>query len=236
MLEKTDLDNCKRVAKIFLGMEIETTSDFFQDIISHPFFQSIYVSDEKNEKLLNILEDEKSYDTVIKQMEEKIDKVEKYMDFTLLLTRPYRLIFLKCTMEYLDKRDFSNYLIDTWINDEYANMNANVSKMELLQFFKIASKEYLMDEDEFDIYNGLEREITVYRGVTDYNRKNVKALSWTVEKEKAKWFSKRFKENGYVYMAKINKNDVLAYCDKRNEKEIILDYTKLYDVELLEEL
>lgn len=169
-------------------------------------------------------------------MEEKIDKVEKYMDFTLLLTRPYRFIFLKCTMEYLDKKDFSNYLIDTWINDEYANMNANVSKTELLQFFKIASKEYLMDEYEFDIYNGLEQEITVYRGVTDYNRKNVKALSWTVEKEKAKWFSKRFKENGYVYMAKINKNDVLAYCDKRNEKEIILDYTKLYDVELLEEL
>jgi len=49
--------------------------------------------------------------------------------------------------------------------------------------------------------------------------------------EKAEWFSTRFGDIGYVYKGKINKKDILTYCNQRNEKEVILDYNKLYDIE-----
>lgn len=43
----------------------------------------------------------------------------------------------------------------------------------------------------------------------------------------------RWKEKGYIYKANINKNDIIAFCDQRAEKEIIVNYNKLYDIELV---
>ena len=39
--------------------------------------------------------------------------------------------------------------------------------------------ESLMDEEERTAHQALEDTVTVYRGVTPYNAKNIRALSWT---------------------------------------------------------
>lgn len=231
MIEKTDLDECIEVAIDFLYMDLEMTD--IPDIILHPYFQSPYIIDEGSGKLINILENEDNYNIAINQMEEKIYKVKNFMEFTDLLTKPYRLAFLKFTKDYLDIKDFSKYLIDTWITDEYVNRNATVSKNELLEYFKKASKDLIMNEDEQIAYSNLEEEITIYRGVTDYNKDDTKAMSWTLDENIAKWFANRFRQKGYVFKAKINKKDIFAFCNMRNEKEVIVDFTKLYDLELL---
>ena len=232
MIEKTDLDECIEVAIDFLYMDLEMTD--IPDIILHPYFQSPYIIDEDSGKLINILENEDNYDSAINQMEEKIYKVENFMEFTDLLTKPYRLAFLKFTKDFLDLKDFSKYLIDTWITDEYVNRNATVSKIELLEYFKNASKELIMDEDDQIVYSNLEEEITIYRGVTDYNKDDTKAMSWTIDKDIAKWFANRFGQEGYIYTAKIHKKDIFAFCNLRNEKEVIVDFNKLFDLELLD--
>ena len=51
----------------------------------------------------------------------------------------------------------------------------------------------------------LDDTLTVYRGVTLYNAHNIKALSWTLNKETAEWFAHRFNEDGTVYEAQIDK-------------------------------
>jgi len=235
MLDETDLSKCKKMAEYFLDIDIQA-DEVVPNVISHPFFQSYLVMDEETGELVNIIEDERACNRIRKQIKDKINEIENYVQFTSLITKPYRLAFLKYTREYLNKEDFSKYLIDTWVNDEYANCNNDVPKRELVKYFQEASKVYLMSEKELNFYSTLDEVVVVYRGVTDYNKQSIKSMSWTLNKEIAKWFSNRFKKNGKVYQAKINKKDILAFCNKRKEEEVIVDYTKLYDIELVENI
>lgn len=62
-----------------------------------------------------------------------------------------------------------------------------------------------------------------YRGVTSYNAKNIKALSWTLDRDTAEWFAYRFGEEGTVYEAQIQKEHILAFFNGRNESEVVVD-------------
>lgn len=59
--------------------------------------------------------------------------------------------------------------------------------------------------------------------MTSYNADNVKALSWSLDYEKAAWFAHRFGEEGKVYEAQIAKEHIFAYFNSRNEQEVIVD-------------
>lgn len=80
-----------------------------------------------------------------------------------------------------------------------------------------------MDEEEQQVYDSLEDAVTVFRGVTPYNRRNIKVLSWTLDRRTAEWFAHRFGEEGTVYEAKIRKEHIHAYFNGRNESEVIVD-------------
>lgn len=56
-----------------------------------------------------------------------------------------------------------------------------------------------------------------------YNAKNIKALSWTLDRETAEWFAHRFGEEGTVYEAQIPKKYILAFFNGRNESEVVVD-------------
>lgn len=228
MLEQTNLDKCKEVAKSLLHTDIKIVDEKL-GIISHPFLTFPYVPYE--DRLLNVLESKENYNIMIKHFEDIIDKTDNWEFLTLLITKPYLLTFLKHTKDYLSEKDFGESLIEFWVEEENPNNNINVSKKELLSYFKEVPKEYLMNKEDFEVYSNLDDVVEVYRGVTNYNKDNIRVLSWTLDLEKAEWFSTRFGDNGYVYKGKINKKDILTYCNQRNEKEVILDYNKLYDIE-----
>ena len=106
---------------------------------------------------------------------------------------------------------------------EYANRDANVSKERVVSMFKQADRIKLMNEMERTRLDALENPVTVYRGVTSYNAKNVRALSWTLDYDTAVWFAHRFGEDGMVYQAKIKKEHFFALLTGRNESEVVLD-------------
>lgn len=58
-----------------------------------------------------------------------------------------------------------------------------------------------MNEGELNIYSTLPNKVTIYRGIQ--GNKYYKALSWTLSKDKARWFSKRFTNNGTLFKAEI---------------------------------
>ena len=66
--------------------------------------------------------------------------------------------------------------------------------------------------------------------MTSYNADNVKALSWTLNKEKAEWFAHRFNQDGTVYEAQIDKKHIFAIFNGRNESEVVLDPQYLTDI------
>ena len=92
----------------------------------------------------------------------------------------------------------------------------------------------MMDADEKTFFDQLPKELKIYRGVY-LNKKDNKydflGSSWTLDFEMAKWFAERrgFRENEYplVYSLTVNKEDVLAYFTRREEAEILVDYTKI---------
>ena len=137
---------------------------------------------------------------------------------------------MKFASSYLSKEDFSELLADAWVSSENPNCDANLNKSELLAMFKEADTAYLMGEDEYRELQGLVDPVTVYRGVTSHNAKNVRALSWTLDYDVAEWFSKRFNEDGTVYEAQINKEHILALFNSRNESEVIVDPKYLMDI------
>ncbi len=221
MQEKTDLDGVKKMAKVLLYTDIHKTK-LSPVIVSH-FFTSTGIADiGKNGKieLVDITANEESLRKWQRKTSAYIDKAKDAQEIFYMINNPYRLAFLKFTKDYLSREDFSSLLSSGWISAENPHQDPNVSKMEFVQMFKEADRMVLMDEDERTIFESLDDRVTIYRGVTSYNEKNVKALSWTLSAEKAEWFATRFGEEGTVYKAEIDKSHILAYFSGRGEAEI----------------
>ena len=101
--------------------------------------------------------------------------------------------------------------------------------------FKQADPTILMDQAERKRLAELEDTVTVYRGVTSLNADNIRAMSWTLDKEVAEWFAHRYKEDGTVYEAEIDKKHILALFIGRNESEVVVDPKYLQNIEELQE-
>jgi hypothetical protein len=89
----------------------------------------------------------------------------------------------------------------------------------------------MMDEDERKTFGELPDELTIYRG---YAGKRKNGLSWTLSLEKAEWFADRFEmmtgETSYVVKGTCKKADVIAYFDRRQEDEILIDPAKVVGI------
>lgn len=110
--------------------------------------------------------------------------------------------------------------------------NAKLPLEEVLNLFKKVDKKQFMQED-YEEWCKLPDIITIYRG-TAKNKTN-SAISWTIEEKRAIWFYKKYKSVGIVLKAKVKKEDVICYLDRSacGEKEVIVDYKKIFDIEEL---
>jgi hypothetical protein len=98
--------------------------------------------------------------------------------------------------------------------------------MYLLMANKRSGSKYFMMPDERRYLAALPGSITVYRGYQ--GKHQAKGLSWTLDKERAEWFARRWGgllDLGYLsYVAErtVGKKDIFAYINSRQEQEIIL--------------
>lgn len=195
-----------------------------------------------------------------------IDNITKFKNFSDFVREQYALDFLQEVEQFISPKDFSEYLVSayTYRNDILKLYNISNVVLSLDERLKLESNylesfrqiipQFAMDKEDLHIYNNFDEEITIYRGLSEYNKEHIKGLSWTIDKNIAKnrfgnvfidenGTVQRVDENpgstpldGYVYKAKINKKDIFAYCNERNEQEVIVDYTKLYDIEQIEHI
>lgn len=96
----------------------------------------------------------------------------------------------------------------------------------------MADAKTLMKED-YNKFLELPEEVEIYRGTI--NREYIPAISWTIDKKRAIWFYQKYEKVGTVFKAKIKKEDIICYLDETacGEKEVIVDYENIYDVEEL---
>lgn len=159
-------------------------------------------------------------------------------DIISTLARPYRLSAVNFHFTNMSRDDLSVALVDAWTSSENPNMDSDMTKAQAVRLFQICNPEKMMCEADYEVYKQLPDELIVYRGLGTLNADNIKALSWTLNVDRAKWFAKRFNFSNAplkVYRAKIKKKYVFAYCNDRNEGEVIVDYHKLQNIELLTE-
>lgn len=154
---------------------------------------------------------------------EQIDSAKNVHQIFVLFNPPYYLTFIKFAASALSEKDLGQLLSTAWTQEECPNQDCNVSKRELVALFRSVPPESLMDEEERAAHQALEDTVTVYRGVTPYNAKNIRALSWTLDRKTADRFAHRFGEDGTVYEAQIRKEHILALFTGRNESEVIVD-------------
>ena len=238
MNQTTDLAGLKRFAKTLLHLEIQKTK-MSPLVVKHPFTDSGIVGIQATDghlSIANLVDSKKDLQTWRKQATETIDQAESPYQVFMLITKPYLLGFLKFAKPYLSNEDFTQMLADAWIRSESPNDDPNLSKTKLLALFKAADPKILMSEEERTRLRDLENPVTVYRGVTSYNAKNVKALSWTLDENVAQWFAHRYGEHGTVYQAQIRKEDIYAFFTGRNESEVIVDPKQLVNIEPVQDL
>lgn len=279
MLEKTNLEECKRVAKEILdnAKPIILKETYSKEKI-HPFILEIFgnidfrQSEKHIERLkkynasiveiykannmlnriqfeipfnypVNVFEDDGAYILAKYGCKEIVDEIKEYKEFGYWIRYPFTLDFLEKTINFISMKDFCKYLMEIWVHIDETLQIFRIKTLVYIEkqqerfrkYFKEANKKELMDKEEFKIFSELDEIVTVYRGLTEENKNNIKGLSWTMNKDIAQYqFATALEpKGGYVYKAKINKNDIFAFCNQRKEEELIVDYTKLYDIELL---
>ena len=225
-MSQTNMKEVKCVAKWLLFTDVHTT-EYSPMIVHHPFASSGFMMLPGTNEILDITASMESREKWRDYLDKKIDEAKSAYEIFLMLNKTYALTFIKYAKDGLSAAEFSEILADAWIKAEAPNMDVNVSKTELVGLFNQADKQSLMTEDEQKRFADLTETVTVYRGVTSYNAKNVRALSWTLDRSKAEWFAHRFGEDGKVYQAQIKKADILAIFTSRNESEVVLNPRKL---------
>lgn len=192
--------------------------------------------------------------TIFKEM---LSTLGEFRLFALYVRQQYALEYLDKVKQFVSVKDYSQYLSDVYTDTGSSMMFLDVKtvympleekikqKEQYLKCFKEADQKYLMESDELEIYNNLENEVTIYRGLAEFNKQHIKGLSWTLDRNIAEnvFANVEVDENGIprksntvkgdVYQAKIKKEDIFAYINGRNEQEVIVDYTKLYDIKPL---
>ena len=75
----------------------------------------------------------------------------------------------------------------------------------------------------------IDNTLTVFRGSTRKEKNPEKSLSWTIKKSVAISFATDFhnQNNGYIYTAAINIDDVIGYCDVEFQ---VIQYDSVVDI------
>lgn len=216
------------VALRFLNMEIAKT-EFSPIVVQHPFTNSaiVMVKDNNNENhIANILDNKDELQKWKLQMQRRIEGCTNVHTLFMQINRPWRLQFLSEAADYLGAKDFGELLAFAYTDDEFPS--SNIKQSVLVNMFRKAKKEYLMEQDELAAYSGLPNTIEIYRGVQSGAKSHIKGMSWTTDKDTAMWFASRFGKKGVVYSAAISKKYVFAYFER--EHEVVVDPAHLINI------
>ncbi len=144
----------------------------------------------------------------------------KWSSYIWLHERPYRIRALLDAMRS-GMKDPHELIASVWIDSE----NIWQHKSEWLLIWKdLANPHLVMDANERTVFDYMPETLTIFRGIR-HRTHWLKGLSWTRDKERAVWFAHRLatkKNRPVVVEAKVNKADVLAFFNGRNEEEIVV--------------
>lgn len=236
-IKETDMKKVQEQALVFLMLDLVKTKSS-PAVVQHPYFNNGFIGIRDNEtddvKVANILEDTEAWEQARAAMRKEIEGAETVLEIGRLLTKPYKLTFLKFIEPYISAADMGRYIGRFWNEIEFISMDKDVSKTTLVRLLRKCDKQTMMTDKEREVLAGLVEPVEIYRGVTDYNKKHDRSLCWTTSIEVARWYANRFNQGGYVYKGNIKKADILAYLE--DEETVIVDHRRLTNMVMIEKI
>lgn len=162
------------------------------------------------------------YNNQLMRKKERLKEFENNKEFEsylFLIEKPFRVTFFSDLVKQNKIKKLSKkywkILSSLWTGSENIFQNKDLWD-DLLK--DKTNSHYFMSKKDLKFFNSLENEFIVYRGYSQWEN----GYSYTLDKERAIWFANRFGKNGNVKERLVKKEDVFAYTNSRNEKEIII--------------
>lgn len=165
-----------------------------------------------------------------KHIEHKLGKLqwalgaEDWDTFIFLHERPYRA---SVCCELVSYKMFHpcmkpDLIRSVWVNTENAWQHSGTWDQIFGRMTPECFNE-ILDEDEQALRASLPDELTIWRGHDAQHGKAAQtSYSWTLDREKARWFAKRFSKEPVVTEAQVKKEMAAGPFNDRGESEIIL--------------
>jgi hypothetical protein len=158
-----------------------------------------------------------------RRLDEALEE-EDWHTVVFLHERPYRPQAMRDYIlrnRLVDDATYWGLVGEVWQDTEYpAHQTAN---WRALLGSKRPERPKMMDNLERTYLGMLPPSFTVYRGVND--RRYARGFSWTLDRERAEWFARRFSHDGrspHLVTGTVARADVIAYLGGRGEQEILV--------------
>jgi hypothetical protein len=175
-------------------------------MIQHPLMHTLYMGG--TESMLN-----KGYEQKQKMLAEYEAKGAWGLICTTVFDKPHRLDALLRYGYKMTDAEYWSTVADIWTGMEY--FYGNMDKWAQVFDVKRGDKQFLMDEDEREKFANLPDELVLYRGGSP------DGWSWTLDRDVAGWFARRFGQGLRVHKHVVEKCNVDALFNGRGEKEIL---------------
>lgn len=152
--------------------------------------------------------------------------------FLFLHERPYRLAAFEEIETELDDSLYWRLLARLWIDSE--NIFQNRATWTELWSARRDSKPSAMQVEEQEAFQGLPQQLVLYRGV-GADDEALDGLSWTLSREKAVWFANRRNGIPRLVTASVEKVDVHAYFDRRDEREVVVESPNVLSIDVIDQ-
>jgi hypothetical protein len=202
-------------------------------IVRHPLYWSSIIGNPFEETEHNYIENQKFRNQ--KSDCDELLKTKKYVEFIYSVPEPTQIQWFyklyKDIYRKLGENRYYSLLGEVLIDVEFHYLIKKIYS-ELIYYGSNPQK--MMDINEMKLFKKLPYRIQIFRGVSSdteivlSNMNEFIGNSWTIDKEKSIWFSKRVdRKYKYILSTEISKNQVLSYFNRSSEGEILVDYTKL---------
>ena len=157
------------------------------------------------------------------RLSERAERDADWHQYVFLRERPYRLQALKPAVRsgVLHGAEYWKLLARVWLDSE--NIRQHLADWKRYWSSSEPDRHAAMSAEELEAYQRFPDPIVVYRGAG--HPRAVRGLSWTLGREQAEWFARRFDvSRGGMLLAtvQVRRDDVLAHFTSRGEREVVI--------------
>lgn len=180
------------------------------DVIRHPLVYAVPYFEPMNA----------FYNRQLAYKEAQIERYEKSKNYGACLTlfeRPHRLgAFLNYCHLMTGPVYWRNL---RWIYMDSENLHQDRRYWRMVLTSKRRYRREMTAQEDRMALHEMPKTLTVYRGCSCFDDGG---FSWTLSRDKAEWFARRWKDSGMVVLkGTVNKAKVIAYLTSRGEAEIV---------------